>query len=177
MNARPRASQTPSQSSGLATCPPSSTLRPDASPGREHLKARKKEAPAKISSSFRGQVGGAAETLPSTEEAQSGGNAHQLGQGTHQGLCTSLSKTLYVTSKHQSILQVSCAGQEPKGNTESRCLGLGLELPLSRAWGPAAAFQEEEEARAGSEWGDAYLLGCRWSWSCSAWIFRHWNSS
>lgn len=124
-NTRPRASWTPTQSSGLATCPPSSTLRPDASPGREHLKARKKEAPTKISS-FRGQVGGAAETLPSTEEAQSRGNAHQLGQDTHKGLCTDLSKKMYLTSKRQSIRQFSSVpGKTPKAALRAGGWGLG----------------------------------------------------
>lgn len=68
---------------------------------------RQERSPAKVSPFFHAQVGGAAETLPSIEAAQSGGNARRRGQDTCQGLCTHLSKKMYVTSKHQSVPQVS----------------------------------------------------------------------
>lgn len=68
---------------------------------------RQERSPAEVSPFFRAQVGGAAETLPGTEAAQSGGHARRRGQDTCQGLCTNLSKKMYMTSKHQSVPQVS----------------------------------------------------------------------
>ena len=142
-------------------------LLPVPSSGSKQLAGERAQGPLpKGLSSLHGQVRGAAESLLSVAEPEalqcSPTRRGNPGKVMHQSVKKTISELR--ASVHPPAQHPKAALRELGGVPELCLAQASTPLPVQKATGPRSRR-------------DGTYLACRWLWSCSAWLFRRWNSS